>query len=83
VPPSDRAASSGRPRFGRGFHTLFGASLIAALGTGMHAAALPLLVVHLTDDPVQLGLVVLFASCRGRWSRCTRVRWWTGSTAAG
>ncbi|HZG89816.1 MAG TPA: MFS transporter [Pseudonocardia sp.] len=61
MPPSDRAASSGRPRFGRGFHTLFGASLIAALGTGMHAAALPLLVVQLTDDPVQLGLVVLFA----------------------
>ncbi len=48
-------------RLGRSFGRLFGSSAISAFGTGMHAAALPLLVVQLTDDPVLLGLVVLAA----------------------
>jgi MFS family permease len=52
-------ASKTRLRLGSRFHKLFGSTAISAIGTGMHAAALPLLVVQLTDDPVALGLVVV------------------------
>lgn len=41
------------------FHRLFGATLVSATGTGMHAAALPLLVLRITSSPVALSLVVV------------------------
>lgn len=48
-----------RPKLGRPFNKLLGATVISSIGTGMHAAALPLLVLQLTDDPLALGLVVV------------------------
>src|SRR5205814_6175333 len=46
-------------KLGGRFHRLFGATLVSATGTGMHAAALPLLVLQLTSSPVALSLVVV------------------------
>ncbi|HEY6748836.1 MAG TPA: MFS transporter [Mycobacteriales bacterium] len=46
-------------RLGRSFHRLFGATLVSATGTGMHAAALPLLVLQITSSPLALSLVVV------------------------
>ncbi|MCG8925521.1 MFS transporter [Lentzea sp. CC55] len=43
------------------FHRLFGATLVSATGTGMHAAALPLLVLQSTGSPMALSLVVMAA----------------------
>jgi MFS family permease len=43
------------------FHRLFGATIVSATGTGMHAAALPLLVLHSTGSPLALSLVVVAA----------------------
>jgi MFS family permease len=43
------------------FHRLFGATLVSAIGTGMHAAALPLLTLQSTSSPMALGLVVVAA----------------------
>lgn len=45
-------------RLGGRFHRLFSATLVSATGTGMHAAALPLLVLQITSSPVALSLVV-------------------------
>jgi len=45
-------------KLGGRFHRLFGATLVSATGTGMHAAALPLLVLQITSSPVALSLVV-------------------------
>lgn len=46
---------------GSRFHRLFGATLVSAIGTGMHAAALPLLVLQSTSSPMALSLVVMAA----------------------
>jgi MFS family permease len=46
-----------RPKLGRAFHLLLGATAISAVGTGMHATALPLLIIQLTTDPLALGLI--------------------------
>jgi MFS family permease len=45
-------------RLGGRFHRLFAATLVSATGTGMHVAALPLLVLQSTSSPVALSLVV-------------------------
>jgi MFS family permease len=45
-------------RLGGRFHRLFGATLVSATGTGMHVAALPLLVLQSTSSPLALSLVV-------------------------
>jgi MFS family permease len=46
-------------KLGGRFYRLFGATIVSATGTGMHAAALPLLVLHSTSSPVALSLVVV------------------------
>jgi MFS family permease len=46
-------------KLGGRFHRLFAATLVSATGTGMHAAALPLLVLQITSSPVALSLVVV------------------------
>ncbi|HEX7308069.1 MFS transporter [Lentzea sp.] len=46
---------------GSRFHRLFGATLVSAVGTGMHAAALPLLVLQSTGNPLALSAVVVAA----------------------
>ncbi|MET9632141.1 MFS transporter [Lentzea sp. NPDC006480] len=48
-------------RLGGRFHRLFGATLVSAIGTGMHAAALPLLTLQSTSSPMALSLVVVAA----------------------
>ncbi|MEV6610645.1 MFS transporter [Kutzneria sp. NPDC051319] len=48
-------------RLGSRFHRLFGATLVSAIGTGMHAAALPLLVLQSTSSPMALSVVVMAA----------------------
>lgn len=48
-------------RLGSRFHKLFGATLVSAIGTGMHAAALPLLVLQSTSSPMALSFVVMAA----------------------
>jgi hypothetical protein len=70
-------------RLGSRFHTLFGATLVSAIGTGMHVAALPLLVLQSTSSPMALSFVVMAAEIPGCCSRCTLVSWWTGWTAGG
>ncbi|SDO57617.1 MFS transporter [Lentzea jiangxiensis] len=50
-----------RVRLGSRFHRLFGATLVSAVGTGMHAAALPLLVLQSTSSPMALSFVVMAA----------------------
>ncbi|MEJ2853313.1 MFS transporter [Saccharothrix sp. CCNWLW140] len=46
---------------GSRFHRLFGATLVSAIGTGMHAAALPLLALQSTSSPLALSFVVMAA----------------------
>ncbi|SEF24657.1 Predicted arabinose efflux permease, MFS family [Amycolatopsis pretoriensis] len=46
-------------KLGGRFHRLFAATLVSATGTGMHAAALPLLVLQITNSPLALSLVVV------------------------
>lgn len=48
-------------RLGSRFHRLFGATLVSAIGTGMHAAALPLLALRSTSSPMALSVVVMAA----------------------
>jgi MFS family permease len=48
-------------RLGGRFHRLFGATLVSAIGTGMHAAALPLLTLQSNSSPMALSLVVVAA----------------------
>jgi MFS family permease len=48
-------------RLGSRFHRLFGATLVSAIGTGMHAAALPLLALQSTSSPMALSFVVMAA----------------------
>ncbi|WP_045318271.1 MFS transporter [Lentzea aerocolonigenes] len=48
-------------RLGGRFHRLFGATLVSAAGTGMHAAALPLLTLQSTSSPLALSSVVMAA----------------------
>ncbi len=48
-------------RLGSRFHRLFGATLVSAIGTGMHAAALPLLALRSTSSPMALSFVVMAA----------------------
>lgn len=48
-------------RLGSRFHRLFGATLVSAIGTGMHAAALPLLALQSTSSPIALSSVVMAA----------------------
>jgi MFS family permease len=50
---------SAKVKLGGRFHRLFAATLVSATGTGMHAAALPLLVLQLTSSPIALSLVVV------------------------
>ncbi|ADJ43226.1 major facilitator transporter [Amycolatopsis mediterranei S699] len=50
---------STKVKLGGRFHRLFAATLVSATGTGMHAAALPLLVLQITSSPVALSLVVV------------------------
>jgi MFS family permease len=48
-------------RLGGRFHRLFGATLVSSIGTGMHAAALPLLALRSTSSPMALSVVVMAA----------------------
>jgi MFS family permease len=48
-------------RLGSRFHKLFAATLVSAIGTGMHAAALPLLTLQSNSSPMALSLVVVAA----------------------
>jgi MFS family permease len=48
-------------RLGSRFHRLFGATFVSAVGTGMHAAALPLLTLRSNSSPMALSLVVVAA----------------------
>ncbi|MCX2951599.1 MFS transporter [Lentzea sp. NEAU-D7] len=48
-------------RLGSRFHRLFGATLVSSIGTGMHAAALPLLALQTTSSPLALSAVVMAA----------------------
>lgn len=55
---STKESDDVKVRLGSRFHRLFGATLVSATGTGMHVAALPLLVLQSTSSPVALSLVV-------------------------
>ncbi|MEV5718151.1 MFS transporter [Amycolatopsis mediterranei] len=57
MPAKDRGST--KVKLGGRFHRLFGATLVSATGTGMHAAALPLMVLQITSSPVALSLVVV------------------------
>ncbi len=56
-----KESDGAKVRLGSRFHRLFGATLVSAIGTGMHAAALPLLVLQSTSSPLALSLVVMAA----------------------
>ncbi|WP_329792045.1 MFS transporter [Lentzea sp. DG1S-22] len=56
-----KRSDDAKVRLGSRFHRLFGATLVSAIGTGMHAAALPLLVLQSTSSPMALSLVVMAA----------------------
>ena len=56
-----KESDDARVRLGGRFHRLFGATLVSATGTGMHAAALPLLVLQSTSSPMALSSVVMAA----------------------
>jgi MFS family permease len=56
-----KEAGDAKVALGSRFHRLFGATLVSAIGTGMHAAALPLLVLQSTRSPLALSLVVMAA----------------------
>jgi MFS family permease len=58
---STEESDDARVRLGSRFHRLFGATLVSAIGTGMHAAALPLLVLRSTSSPMALSFVVMAA----------------------
>lgn len=56
-----KGSEDAKVRLGSRFHRLFGATLVSAIGTGMHAAALPLLALQSTSDPMALSFVVMAA----------------------
>ena len=56
-----KESDDAKVRLGSRFHRLFGATLVSAIGTGMHAAALPLLALQSTSSPMALSLVVMAA----------------------
>lgn len=56
-----KESDGAKVRLGSRFHRLFGATLVSAIGTGMHAAALPLLALQSTSSPMALSLVVVAA----------------------
>jgi MFS family permease len=56
-----KESDDAKVRLGSRFHRLFGATLVSAIGTGMHAAALPLLVLQSTSSPIALSFVVMAA----------------------
>ncbi|SHG57327.1 Fucose permease [Streptoalloteichus hindustanus] len=56
-----KESGDAKVRLGSRFHRLFGATLVSAIGTGMHAAALPLLVLQSTSGPMALSSVVMAA----------------------
>ncbi|MFF0146032.1 hypothetical protein ATK36_0527 [Amycolatopsis sulphurea] len=58
---STKESDNVKVRLGNRFHRLFGATLVSAIGTGMHAAALPLLALRSTSSPVALGFVTVAA----------------------
>ena len=70
-------------KLGSRFHRLFGATLVSAIGNGMHAAALPLLALQSTSSPMALSFVVMAAEIPWVLLDCTPVSWWTGWTADG
>ena len=58
---STKKSDDTKVRLGSRFHRLFGATLVSAIGTGMHATALPLLTLQSTSSPMALSLVVVAA----------------------
>lgn len=58
---STKESDDAEVRPGSRFHRLLGATLVSAIGTGMHAAALPLLALQSTRSPMALSLVVMAA----------------------
>jgi len=56
-----KESDDARVRLGSRFHRLFAAMLVSAIGTGMHAAALPLLTLQSNSSPMALSLVVVAA----------------------
>lgn len=56
-----KESDNAKVKLGSRFHRLFGATLVSAIGTGMHAAALPLLALQSTSSPMALSLVVAAA----------------------
>src|SRR6266496_4637512 len=58
---STKESDDAKVRLGSRFHRLFGATLVSSIGTGMHAAALPLLALQSTSSPMALSFVVMAA----------------------
>ncbi|WP_433557860.1 MFS transporter [Pseudonocardia xinjiangensis] len=56
-----KESDDAKVKLGSRFHRLFGATLVSAIGTGMHAAALPLLALQSTSSPMALSFVVMAA----------------------
>ncbi|PWK86992.1 fucose permease [Lentzea atacamensis] len=56
-----KESDDAKVRLGSRFHRLFGATLVSSIGTGMHAAALPLLALQATSSPLALSAVVMAA----------------------
>jgi MFS family permease len=56
-----KESDDAKMKLGSRFHRLFGATLVSAIGTGMHAAALPLLALQSTSSPMALSFVVMAA----------------------
>ncbi|WP_394620601.1 MFS transporter [Lentzea sp. JNUCC 0626] len=56
-----KESGDAKVRLGSRFHRLFGATLVSSVGTGMHAAALPLLALQTTSSPLALSAVVVAA----------------------
>ncbi|WP_216206227.1 MFS transporter [Amycolatopsis aidingensis] len=56
-----KESDDAKVRLGGRFHRLFGATLVSAIGTGMHVAALPLLALQSSSSPMALSFVVMAA----------------------
>lgn len=56
-----KESDDAKVRLGSRFQRLFGATLVSSIGTGMHAAALPLLALQSTNSPLALSAVVMAA----------------------
>ncbi|WP_337662143.1 MFS transporter [Actinoalloteichus sp. AHMU CJ021] len=58
---STKESGGAKVKLGRRFNRLFAATLVSSIGTGMYAAALPLLALQSTSSPLALSAVVMAA----------------------